>query len=314
MIWYDQPNVEVAWMEDITMFDTRLYIFKAVADRKSFSLAAQDLYMTQSAVSQYIGALEAYYGLRLFNRLHRRISLTEAGEKLYSYVVEIEKLYQEAEKAMRSLAGSVSGRLHIGASLTIGEYLLPEVLAKFNQSFPSVDIAMDIFNTEQITNMVLEGQVDAGFIEGALELPPSLDGQVCGGDELVIIAPKTGTPYDGPVTIEKLLEQRWIVRESTSGTRTSFEAFLSKYAYDPTALNIGMELGSTQAIKEAVKSGLGIAPISSLAVANEVERGEFRILSLIEGPVSRSFTLITNRNKVRTYTTEKFLEFVLQHL
>ena len=296
------------------MFDTRLYIFKTVVDRKSFSLAAQDLYMTQSAVSQYIGGLEAYYGLRLFDRMHRRISLTEAGERLYRYAVEIEKICQEADKEMRSLAGSVSGRLHIGASLTIGEYLLPKLLAGFNQLYPSVDIAMDIFNTDQITHMVLEGQVDAGFIEGMMDLPAALDSHECGRDELIIIAPGTGTQSDEIASIEMLMDKRWIVRESTSGTRTIFETFLRKHAYDPSALNVGMELGSTQAIKEAVKAGLGIAPISSLAVADEVSRGEFIILPLMEGPIKRSFSLITNRDKFKTYTTEKFLEFVFQQL
>lgn len=293
------------------MHDMRLYIFRAVADRKSFSLAAQDLYMTQSAVSQYIRGLEAYYGIRLFDRLHRKISLTEAGEKLYSYAAEIETLYQEAEKAMSSLARTVSGHLRIGASMTIGEYLLPEILATFNREFPSVDITMDIFNTDQIMHRVLEGLVDVGFIEGALDLPESMDGKVCGGDELVIIAPGSRKESDGPIPLEKLFNERWIVRETASGTRTSFEAFVNKHAGDHGSLNIGMELGSTQAIKEAVKAGLGIAPISSLAVADEVRRGEFRILPLAEGRVTRNFMIITNREKFKTYTTEKFLDFVM---
>ena len=293
------------------MHDMRLYIFRAVADRKSFSLAAQDLYMTQSAVSQYIRGLEAYYGIRLFDRLHRKISLTEAGEKLYSYAVEIETLYQEAEKAMASLARTVSGHLRIGASMTVGEYLLPERLATFNREFPSVDITMDIFNTDQIMHRVLEGLVDVGFIEGAIDLPESISGQVCGGDELVIIAPGSREVSEGPVPLERLLGERWIVRETASGTRTSFEAFVNKHAGDHGALNIGMELGSTQAIKEAVKAGLGIAPISSLAVADEVRRGEFRILPLAEGQVTRNFMVITNRDKFKTYTTEKFLDFVI---
>ena len=293
------------------MHDTRLYIFKAVADRKSFSLAAQDLFLTQSAVSQYIGSLESSYGLKLFDRMHRKISLTEAGEKLYHYAVEIEHLYQEAEKAMRSLSEPVSGRLHIGASLTTGEYLLPEILAKFNRLYPSVDISMDIYNTEQIMRMVLDGQLDAGFIEGAVELPASLEGQVCGGDELVIIAPATNDLFRECTTLEKMLNQRWILRESSSGTRTSFEAFLHRYNHDPSTLNIGMELGSTQAIKEAVKAGLGIPPISNLAVADEIQRGEFQVLPLTEGPITRNFILLTNRDKFKTYTTEMFLEFVL---
>jgi len=296
------------------MLDTRLYIFKAVADQKSFTLAAQHLYMTQSAVSHYIAGLESHYGLKLFDRMHRKIALTMAGEKLYGYAAEIEKLCQEAEKEMRGLASSVSGRLHIGASLTIGEYVLPELLARFNQLYPSVDITMDIFNSDQIAHKVMEGKVDAGFIEGKLDLAGTIDYHEFGGDELVIIAPGTGAAPDGMLTIEMLLDQRWIMREGTSGTRTSFESFLRIHGVEPSALNVGMELGSTQAVKEAVKVGLGIAPISSLAVAEEVSRGEFHVLPLVEGPMKRSFSVITNPEKFQTYTTEKFLNFVFQQL
>ena len=296
------------------MLDNRLCVFKAVADYKSFTLAAQHLYMTQSAVSQYIAGLESYYGLKLFDRMHRKIALTVAGEKLYGYAAEIEKLCQGAEKEMRSLASSVSGRLHIGASLTIGEYLLPELLARFNQLYPLVDITMDIFNSDQIAHKVIEGKVDAGFIEGKLDLAVSFNYHECGGDELVIIAPGSGTVPQDRVTIEMLMDQRWILRESTSGTRTSFEHFLKTHGCEASALNIGMELGSTQAVKEAVKVGLGIAPISSLAVVEDILRGEFHVLPLVEGPIQRSFSLITNPDKFQTYTTEMFLNFVFREL
>ena len=296
------------------MLDTRIYVFKAVADQKSFTLAAQQLYMTQSAVSHHIAGLESHYGLKLFDRMHRKIALTLAGEKLYGYASEIERLCQEAEKEMRGLSSSVSGRLHIGASLTIGEYVLPELLARFNQLYPSVDITMDIFNSDQIAHKVIEGKVDAGFIEGKLELAGTIEQHECGGDELVIIAPVKGAAAAGVVSIETLMDQRWIMREATSGTRTSFESFLRTHGVEPSALNVGMELGSTQAIKEAVKVDLGIAPISSLAVAEEVARGEFQLLALAEGPMKRSFSLITNPDKFQTFTTEKFLQFIFQQL
>jgi len=201
------------------MLDTRLYVFKAVADQKSFTLAAQQLYMTQSAVSHYIAGLESHYGLKLFDRMHRKIALTMAGEKLYDYAAEIEKLCQEAEKEMRGLASSVSGRLHIGASLTIGEYVLPELLARFNQLYPSVDITMDIFNSDQIAHKVIAGKVDAGFIEGKLDLADTIDYHECGGDELVIIAPVKGALPEGVVSIEMLMDQRWIMRAAPRQSR-----------------------------------------------------------------------------------------------
>lgn len=297
------------------MMDIRLQVFKAVAERNSFSLAASDLHMTQSTVSQHIQNLEAQYGVKLFDRLHRRIALTAAGDQLYPYAVEIERLYQQADNAMKESTGKVSGRLHIGASLTIGEYLLPELLVAYRRLFPDVDMIMEIYNTEQILSLVVDGKVDAGFIEGPAEIPPVVNSLSCGSDELAIIAPPDfPLSRSHALSLEQIWDSRWVMREKTSGTRRAFEAELINRGYDPSLLNIVMELGSTQAIKEAVKAGLGLAAVSNLAVADDIARGDILSIRLTEGPMNRSFSMIYHRDKFRTYAADRFITFLSEQL
>lgn len=299
----------------IHVIDIRLQTFKAVADKKSFSQAALDLHMTQSTVSQHIQNLESQCGVKLFDRLHRRITLTSAGELLYPYAAEIEQLYQAADKAMAEASGQVNGRLHIGASLTIGEYLMPEILIAFRRLFTNVDIVMEIFNTAQIASLVSEGKVDIGFIEGPTDISPVVNTILCSGDELVIIAPPSLESADHtPLSIEQILDSSWVMREKTSGTRRTFESYLTSWGYDPSTLDVVMELGSTQAVKEAVKAGLGVAAISHLAVWKDIARGELSILQPVEGPMRRKFTMLYHQDKFRSGCVEKFIDFISERL
>ena len=171
------------------VLDIQLQIFKTVVDKKSFSLAALELHMAQSSVSQQIQNLERHYGVKLFDRINRRVLLTEAGLQLYPYAIQLERLYQEACKSMSELTDNIDGKLHIGASLTIGEYLMPEILVGFSRLYPQVKISMDIANTEEITAMVVSGTVNVGFVEGPFEMCGVLRCQPFYGDELVVIAP-----------------------------------------------------------------------------------------------------------------------------
>ena len=297
------------------MIDTRLQVFKAVAEKKSFSQAAHDLFMTQSTVSQHIQNLEAQYGVKLFDRLHRRIALTPAGEKLYPYAVEINRLYQQTDNAMSEVTGKVSGRLHIGASLTTGEYVLPEILVDFRRQFPAVDIVMEIFNTEQILALVMDGKVDIGFIEGPAEIPPVIRALPCGSDRLTVVAsPAHPAVSHETVSVETLFDHCWVMREKTSGTRRACESHLTSIGYDLAAMNVVMELGSTQAVKKAVQAELGIAALSDLAVQEELARGELTAITLSEGVVTRTFSMLYHQEKFRPHTTEQFCAFISRRL
>lgn len=296
------------------MLDVQLKILKTIVEQKSFSKAAEVLHMTQSSVSQQIQHLEGYYGVKLFDRFYRRIHATPAGEALYPYAVQIDRLYQEAEKTLQKFSGDISGRLHIGASLTVGDYILPEILVAFRQQYPQVDIAMEVCNTEEVAGKVRDGILNVGFIEGPFLPSDRLIGKPCGGDSLVVIAAGAVTEQKPAAMLSELLRGKWVMREPISGTRRVFEGFLQAHGHDPSALQVVMELGSTQAIKEAVKAGLGISVLSRRAVEAEFKQGTLREIPLAEGEITRPFSLLYHKDKFRPYTVELFLAFALSKL
>lgn len=295
------------------MLDIQLKIFKTVVEKESFSLAAQELHLTQSAVSQQIQALECYFGSKLFNRLHRRISLTEAGTALYPYALRLERLYQETRDTMAGQIDLITGRLCIAASLTIGEYLLPKILVQFNAIYPQVNISMNIENTERVIGNIIEGNAGVGFVEGLYEPATALEEICCRGDQLVIIAPMSYRKQTGTsVPLSSLANERWVLREPDSGTRRVFENFLTQNHFNPSSLNVIMDLSSTEAIKSAVKAGVGLGVMSRLAVASELEREELTVINLHEGTIDRNFRMLRNKGKFQTKAMEKFCSFFLE--
>ncbi len=297
------------------MLDVQLQIFKTVVEKNSFSLAAQELHMTQSSVSQHIQALEIYFGAKLFDRLHRRICLTEAGRALYPYAVSLERLYQEAGDTMSGQLDLVAGSLSIAASMTIGEYLLPKLLVEFNQLYPKVSITMEIENTERVIGKTVEGSADVGFVEGLYKPVSDLEGECFRGDDLVVIK-AAGRCHcrEKQITIAALLNEPWVLRETDSGTRRVFENFLVRHDFSPAALNVNMSFNSTEAIKSAVMAGSGLGIMSRLAVSDEIKRGEICVMPLCEGTIDRNFWMLRNKAKFQTKTVNKFCAFFLEQV
>lgn len=294
------------------MLDVQLKVFKTVVEKGSFSLAAQELHMTQSSVSQQIQSLESYYDIKLFDRMYRKIMVTQAGMALYPYAAELERLYQESNKAIQGLKADIAGRLNIGCSLTIGEYFMPRILVSFSLEHPLVEASMDVFNTEQITAMVVGGAINLGFIEGHYEPLDMLADTKFGGDELIVIASPQYKHLLHRMSLAELKGARWVMREKDSGTRKIFEEFITKHDIDPSKLNVVLEMGSTQAVKEAVKSGIGITAISKLTVESELQRGELIAIPLQEGIIPRKFTMIYHKERFKTHAAEKFMSYVME--
>lgn len=295
------------------MLDSRLKVFKTVVEKGSFSLAAQELHMTQSSVSQQIQSLENYYGIKLFDRLYRKIMVTQAGMTLYPYAIELERLYQESNKAMEGLKGDIAGPLSIGCSLTIGEYFMPRILVAFSLAHPLVAASMEVFNSEQITAMVIGGSVSLGFIEGHYEPMDMLIDKQFAGDNLIIIASSQYKHLLARTSLTELMGARWVLREKESGTRRIFEEFMTKQGLEPGNLNIVLEMGSTQAIKDAVKAGIGISAISRLTVESEINRGELIEIPLQEGAIRRKFTIIYHKDRFQTRAVESFVSYVMEN-
>jgi len=169
---------------------------------------------------------------------------------------------------------------------------------------------MEVENSEQITLLAADATIDLGFIEGPVDLPDVLDRTPCGGDELVIVAhPEHGFGYD-PVSLARLLSEPWIMREKTSGTRQVFEQFLERHQLSRKTVPVTMELASTQAVKQAVKSGLGITAISSLAVIEELKAGTLVRIPLVEGLIGRDFSLIYHRDRFWTFAADQFRQYI----
>jgi len=294
------------------MLDIQFKVFKTVVEKGGFSLAAQELHMTQSSVSQQIHTLEAYYGVKLFDRMYRKIIVTQAGAALYPYAIELERLYQETDKTMQALKADIVGQLRIGCSMTVGEYFMPGILVSFSRMHPLVVTSMDVGNTEQITSMVIGGSISLGFIEGHYEPIDMLVDKQFAGDQLIVIAPIDSKLSLQPMSLAELMNARWVMREKDSGTRIIFEEYLFTRGLDPQKLNVVLEMGSTQAVKEAVKAGMGIAAISRLTVQNAIKYGELSVIPLEEGVIERKFTMIYCKERFQTYAVEKFISYVME--
>ncbi len=290
------------------MADRRLQVFYTVARLLSFTKAAETLHMTQPAVTFQIRQLEEQFNTRLFDRTHNRISLTEAGKRVYDYSARIFDLYQEMEHAVRDMTGQVSGALLIGASTTIAEYVLPALLGDFKAQYPEVNIHLKVSNTEGIVSMVENNVIDLGVVEAPVA-NKNLMVEVCRMDELVLIAaPGHSLAHHHQVRLEQLMEHPFIYREEGSGTRDVIREHLAACGLSDEELNVCMELGSPESVKGAVEAGMGIAVVSRATIAKELELGTLLAVSL-DPPLTRPFSFVHQRQKFRARVMEELLAF-----
>ncbi|AKX94695.1 HTH-type transcriptional regulator CysL [Moorella thermoacetica] len=295
----------------ITLLDNQLLTFKAVAEQKSFSRAARVLHLTQPAISLHIQSLEEYFGTRLLDRNNRQVTLTEAGRVLYNYALELSRLYDEVKKALADISGKVKGNLVVGATLTIGEYFLPSIAGEFKRQYPDVEITLRIANTQEIICRTLDGELDLALIEGQAKHPNLIQEDLFQDELVLIIHPEHRWAGRREITPEELREEPLILREEGSGTRQITEAGLRKAGLELSTLKVVMELGSTQAIKEAVEAGLGVAIISRLAIKKEIRYNLLREVRLQGIDFRRTFHIAYNRHKFRSAAAEAFLAFLL---
>lgn len=262
-----------------------LEMFFAVAEAGSFTLGAERLAISQPAVSRMVADLENSVGELLFNRGQKGVTLTDAGKVLLGFAKQIFALEAEAKRALADLKGLETGYLTIGASTTIGERLLPPIIAEFMRAHPGVELLMEVENTAIIQEGVLSGRYDVGFTEGSVDRK-GLDAHVFSEDELVVFcSPAHGLAHSRTVSVEQLSVHPFVMREVGSGTRLVVESICREMGLIP---RIACSLGSTTAIKSAVMDGLGLGFASSLTLETEVSRGELVILNT---PLTRRRTL-----------------------
>ena len=293
------------------MLSDSMRVFITVADKKNFSKAAKALSLTQPAVSFQIQTLEQYYQTMLFDRVNRHVKLTAAGELLLDYAVHMNNLQAELERNMQQLTGHVKGELLVGASTTIGEYILPYVVGAFKQEYPDVNATIQIMNTNDIAENVNNKSFDLGIIEGPVELTENMESIAFLEDELVLAIP-SNHPFatKESITLEELKTLPYITREPGSGSRLIFEQALIDADFDIEELHMVMELGSTTSIKSAIMGGLGISTISKWAIQDLVKTGKVATLTIEGLTLKRTFNIILNNDKFHSEATGKFLDFL----
>jgi DNA-binding transcriptional LysR family regulator len=290
------------------MADRRLQVFYTVAKHLSFTKAAEQLFMTQPAVTFQVKQLEEQFNTRLFERSHGRIALTPAGRLVMEYAGRILGLSEEMEKRVAELTGATSGPLLLGASTTIAEFILPRILGEFKVAHPQVHVHLTVGNSETIVNRVADHGLDVGLIESPTQLP-GLDGEACCDDELVLIcAPAHRFARSSSVRPSELAGEPYVNRELGSGTREFVDRYLRSCQVAPEDLSVVMELGSPEAIKGVVETGLGVSIVSRATVVKEQKLGTLAALPL-EPRLIRTFSFVYPKARFRSRLLTTFVEF-----
>jgi len=290
--------------------DHKLKVFCTVAETKSFSKTSEIIHLTQPAVSLQIQALEEIYETKLFDRSSSTVSLTPAGEVLYKYAKEILALYASAEKVIGDITGLVKGSISIGASSTIGNYLLPGVITDFKKTHPKIRIHMLVGNTKRVIEFLNSGNIDLGLVEGEVTRQKMMVEKLI-PDELLVVVPSFH-PWakKKEISISDLIKEPFILREGGSGTRQMIEKFLAGHGISAQDMKISMVLGNTEAIKGAVENGLGVSMLSRWAARKECKYGTLQLIRIKEGKVPREFSLILNKNSVSSHAVDEFLTYL----
>jgi DNA-binding transcriptional LysR family regulator len=290
------------------MADRRLQVFHTVARLLSFTKAAESLHMTQPAVTFQVRQLEEYFNTRLFDRTHNRISLTEAGKRVYEYSDRIFDLYAEMENAVRDMTGEISGVLIIGASTTIAEYMLPSLLGDFKKKYPDINVHLRVSNSDGIVSMVENNDIDLGVVEAPV-LNKNLVVEKCRDDRLVaIVHPQHPLVGRKQVKLQELLNEAYISREEGSGTREVIQDYINSLGMGPGDIQVSMELGSPEAIKGAVEAGMGISIAPEVTIHKELQLGTLVALEL-DPPIERPFSFVHQKQKFRQRAMDELLNF-----
>lgn len=288
-----------------------LKIFYIAANKKNFSETAKALHMSQPSVSLQIRQLEESLNTKLFHRTTKKVYLTPAGELLFKSAEKILKQINDTKKEIQQLSESIHGHLIIGASLTIGEYILPHFFGDFKEKYPNVKIILKIYNSQQIVEKLNDGEINLGFIESMINYPEFVQDSFL-EDELIVISSHHNSPVteeDTILSIDQLFNLPIILREEGSGTRQVIEEVLTRNKLNPAKLNVTLELENTESIKSAVESGMGISIISKVAVQKELSLKTLKRLFIKDIDLKRSFFYIYN-NANLSLPSQLFLEFI----
>jgi len=282
-------------------------VFIAVCETMNMTAAAERLFISQSAISQAVSELERRYGVRLFERLSRKLYLTQAGEKLYGYASHMTGMHADIEKKMKAL--NDDGAIRLGASVTVAANVLPAVVLSFKKSNPKIDITVFEDNTEQIERMLLSDKTDIGLVEGEISSPDIISTPFADDELTLICGAKHRFVSLSSVKPQELEKEDFIIREPGSGTRKTFEDAM---ATNKLSWNAKWICSNTDTIKEAVMTGLGVSVISKIAVKREVKAKTLYAKTVKGMCFRRTFKIAYHKNKYLTASMKKFIGLCLQ--
>jgi DNA-binding transcriptional LysR family regulator len=286
----------------------QLKVFHITAKVQSFTRAAEALFLTQPGISKHIKDLEEDYGLRLFDRLGKRVVLTQAGEVLYTSTEKIFNIIDQTKVEIDEFRGLDRGTLNIGASITIGTYILPDILGRFRRAYPRLNISLDISLNREIVEKVLSNALDIGLL-GAPTDDERLAMKLFFKDELAVIVPRGHEwALRDSVRPQDLLTQPFILTQQGSGTRVIVEERLKEAGI---FFRNELEFGNTEAVKKAVEAGLGISIVSRHAVLREERQGLIKSLRLSGVNLERHFYITYRKDKYLSKLLEAFMQFLI---
>jgi DNA-binding transcriptional LysR family regulator len=289
-----------------------LEIFCKVVEMESFSRAADAVFLAQASVSERIAVLEKKIGTRLLDRLGRKVIPTAAGELLHKHATLLLEMKETARLEIERFLGLEQGKIAIGGSTIPGEYILPDLISRFNKKYPHLAVHLTIADSSEIENRVLAGELEIGVI-GSTSPQANLRCQKLWADELVLAVPaRHPWARRKSVSIEELRKTPFILREKGSGTLKMLETYLREYGEDSTsAFQVFARFGSSTAVKEGIKSGLGLSILSSRAIETEVKAGLIKAIKVKELSMSRNFFLISNKLRIASPSCKAMLDFLL---
>jgi DNA-binding transcriptional LysR family regulator len=283
----------------------QLRTFCVLANKGSFSRTAQELHLTQPAVSMHIKALENFYGVGLFDRVDKKLVLTEAGKTLYNYAGQIFNLINETQRAISDFSELKRGSIILGASNNIGVYVLPSVLGEFKNKYPKIHIQVSIDTTRVIEQRILGNEIDIGIVEAQVR-GSDLVLEHWGAEKLILItSPKHQWAQLKSIEPNVMIDEPFIVGGRGSGTRRVLEKNLPDIV---NKLKVYLELGSTEAVKKAVEENLGVSICGENTVSREIKNGQLKAININGIELYKNFTIIYLKGKVITSAMKKFLE------
>jgi DNA-binding transcriptional LysR family regulator len=284
----------------------QIRVFVSVANRLSFTLAAQDLHLTQPAVSLQIKALERSVRIRLFERRGNVLSLTEAGRALYDSAIAMVSAEEQASRILAELSGAKRGKLTVGTNTTSGMYVVPELLSNFREQWAEADVELHIEPAVRILERIHQNIVDIGIVGGPVDDNRFVVEHLAPDPLALIFSPRHAFARKASVTLADLADQPFVVPEATSVMRILFEKALREAGL---TIKVGLLLHEAEPVKKAVEANLGVGIVSALAISRELAAGHLSTAPIEGLTISRHLEMVTRQDKYLSPLVLRFREF-----